>query len=64
MNLTPFFKEYMKNYEGLDDYLVEIDGQSMYEWNYEDGCLFVGASRLYKLTGVSGFYRKDGESLY
>ena len=51
MNLMLFFKEYMKNYEGLDDYLVEIDGQSMYEWNYEDGCLFVGASRLYKLTG-------------
>lgn len=51
MNLMSFFKEYMKNYEGLDDYLVEIDGQSMYEWNYEDGCLFVGASRLYKLTG-------------
>ena len=21
MNLMPFFKEYMKNYEGLDDYL-------------------------------------------
>ena len=29
MNLMSFFKEYMKNYEGLDDYLVEIDGQSM-----------------------------------
>ncbi len=29
MNLMPFFKEYMKNYEGLDDYLVKIDGQSM-----------------------------------
>ena len=26
MNLMPFFKEYMKNYEGLDDYLVKIDG--------------------------------------
>ena len=71
MNLTPFFKEYMKNYEGLDDYLVEIDGQSMYEWNYEDGCLFVGASRLYKLTGdreyldfivkmVSPYIEEDG----
>lgn len=71
MNLMPFFKEYMKNYEGLDDYLVEIDGQSMYEWNYEDGCLFVGASRLYELTGdreyldfivkmVSPYIEEDG----
>ena len=71
MNLMLFFKEYMKNYEGLDDYLVEIDGQSMYEWNYEDGCLFVGASRLYKLTGdreyldfivkmVSPYIEEDG----
>ena len=71
MNLTPFFKEYMKNYEGLDDYLVEIDGQSMYDWNYEDGCLYVGASRLYKLTGdreyldfivkmVSPYIEEDG----
>ena len=71
MNLMPFFKEYMKNYEGLDEYLVEIDGQSMYEWNYEDGCLFVGASRLYELTGdrayldfivkmVSPYIEEDG----
>ena len=71
MNLMPFFKEYMKNYEGLDDYLVKIDGQSMYEWNYEDGCLFVGASRLYELTGdreyldfivkmVSPYIEEDG----
>lgn len=50
MNLTLFFQEYMKHYEGLEEYLVEIDGQMMYEWNYEDGCLFLGASRLYELT--------------
>jgi len=40
----------MSHYQGLDDYLVEVDGQSMYEWNYEDGCLLLGASRLYQET--------------
>lgn len=51
MELTSFFKNYMARYQGVDDYLVEIDGQSMYEWNYEDGCLLMGASRLYQVDG-------------
>ena len=50
MDLTLFFKNYMDHYQGLDEYLVEIDGVTMYEWNYEDGCLLVGASKLYELT--------------
>ena len=46
MELTAYFKHFMNTYRGLDDYLVEIDGQTMHEWNYEDGCLFVGASKI------------------
>ena len=51
MDLTTYFKYFMKTYRGLDDYLVEIDGQTMHEWNYEDGCLFMGAAKMYKKTG-------------
>ena len=51
MDITSYFKYFMKTYKGLDDYLVEIDGQTMHEWNYEDGCLFMGAAKMYKKTG-------------
>lgn len=71
MELTAYFKHFMNTYRGLDDYLVEIDGQTMHEWNYEDGCLFVGASKMYEETGdkeyldyiermVSPYIKEDG----
>lgn len=50
MELTSFLKNYLIRYQGLDEYLIEIGGQLMYEWNYEDGCLLIGASRLYQVT--------------
>lgn len=45
MDLTTYFKYFMKTYRGLDDYLVEIDGQTMHEWNYEDGWFIYGCSQ-------------------
>lgn len=74
MDLTAYFKYFMKTYRGLDDYLVEIDGQTMHEWNYEDGCLFMGAAKMYKKTGdeeylnyiekmVSPYVKEDGTIL-
>ena len=51
MDLTAYFKHFMNTYQGLDDYLVEIDGKTMHEWNYEDGCLFTGAAAMYVQTG-------------
>lgn len=71
MELTSYFKHFMNTYRGLDDYLVEIDGETMHEWNYEDGCLFLGAAAMYRETGdeeylkyimkmVSPYVKEDG----
>lgn len=72
MELTSYFKHFMKTYQGLDDYLVELDGKTIHEWNYEDGCLFIGAAAMYRKTGdqdyldyikkmVSPYIRENGE---
>ena len=74
MDLTAYFKHFMNTYQGLDDYLVEIDGKTMHEWNYEDGCLFTGAAAMYVQTGdpeyldyikrmVSPYIKENGESI-
>lgn len=71
MDATAYFKYFMKTYQGLDDYLVEVNGRTMHEWNYEDGCLYLGAAAMYGQTGdteyldyikkmVSPYIQEDG----
>ena len=71
MELTSYFKQFMKTYQGLDEYLVEIEGKLLHEWNYEDGCAFLGAAAMYQETKdkeylefiekmVSPYIKEDG----
>lgn len=72
MELENYFKEFMSTYRGQDEYLVEIEGQTVFEWNYEDGCLFLGTAAMYRATGdeeylkyiekmVSPYVKENGE---
>lgn len=56
MELQQFFKEYIKNYKGLDVYKETVDGSDCYQWNYEDGCLLLGCKKMYEVTGDE-FYK-------
>ncbi len=51
MELQTFFKDYMREYKGLDVYKEEtLEGEYFNQWNYEDGCLLLGCRRMYEVT--------------
>lgn len=54
--LHDFFKDFINNYKGLDVYKEDRDGNQFNQWNYEDGCLLLGAKKMYEVTGDS-FYK-------
>lgn len=41
---------FLHEYQGKQEYLESINGHSIYEWNYEDGCLYLGTEALYTKT--------------
>lgn len=51
MGLQPFFKDYIRDYKGLDVYKEARDGAYFNQWNYEDGCLLLGCRQMYEATG-------------
>lgn len=55
MDIIDVCKTYLKNYKGLEEYLVEINGEMVFEWNYEDGCLLLGAARMHRVLGDDYF---------
>lgn len=56
MNIQAFFKDFIREYKGLDIYKEDRNGQAFNQWNYEDGCLLLGCKKMYEATGDT-FYR-------
>lgn len=53
MSLETYFHQFLDDYQGLSDY--QIEGTNLREWNYEDGCLYLGLQRLYEATGDKAY---------
>lgn len=53
MKATKFNQELFEKY--LDNYLVNYKNYKDY-WNYEDGCVLLGAQYLYEATGEEKYY--------
>lgn len=45
MKVEAFIKEYLLNYKNYKEY-----------WNYEDGCVLLGAKQMYEATGAAVYY--------
>lgn len=56
MDVQGFFRDYIREYKGLDIYKEDRGGRAFNQWNYEDGCLLLGCKRMYEVTG-DRFYR-------
>ncbi len=56
MDVQGFFKDYIRDYKGLDIYKEDRGGRAFNQWNYEDGCLLLGCKKMYEVTG-DRFYR-------